>query len=181
MQRLKICILSIMLISLSMFGLTAVAGTPDGQTPAEEEACDKYQGEGARYGLCVAYCEAQDCSGKPKFYDQSCDRIVDNFVKFSVKKGYVTGPKPKGGRIDCRQTSCSPEDVKYCGAKEVSLQNPDTKECESFCTQSYQGLSQNGKALCEKNTLPKWPKCVIKEEPAEPAAEEPAAEAPAAP
>lgn len=167
MQELKISILSIILISLSMFGLTAVAGTPDGQTPAEEQACDKYEGEGARYGLCVAYCEAQDCSGKRKFDDPSCDRIVDNFVKYSLKKGYVAGLKPKGGRIDCRQTACSAEDLKLCGARELSLQNPETKECELFCTSSYQGLSQNGKPLCEKNTIPKWKRCVIKEDPIE--------------
>lgn len=43
-------------------------GTPDSDPPAEEQVCN---GLGGRvWGLCVAYCEAQDCpdSGHP-----SCD------------------------------------------------------------------------------------------------------------
>ncbi len=37
----------------------ALAQTPDGTTPAEEEACDKYVGEGARHGLCIAFTPRQ--------------------------------------------------------------------------------------------------------------------------
>lgn len=37
------------------------ASTPDGQTPANEGVCDELQGATpGLYGLCVAYCEAQD-------------------------------------------------------------------------------------------------------------------------
>jgi len=50
-------------LALCLVGI-AGAQTPDAQTPAEEEACDKYKDEGARYGLCVAYCEAQDCESR---------------------------------------------------------------------------------------------------------------------
>ena len=41
----------------------AYAQTPDGQTPAEETVCDPLQADGVSkglYGLCVAFCEAQD-------------------------------------------------------------------------------------------------------------------------
>ena len=41
----------------------AFAQTPDGQTPAEETVCDALKGDGVSkglYGLCVAFCEAQD-------------------------------------------------------------------------------------------------------------------------
>ncbi len=41
----------------------AVAQTPDGQTPAEETVCDPLMAGGVTkglYGLCVAFCEAQD-------------------------------------------------------------------------------------------------------------------------
>ena len=170
--------LSFMFISLSMFGLAAVAeGTPDGQTPAEEESCLKYEGEGARHGLCIAYCEAQDCRGKSKYEDTSCDRIVDRFVAYSVKKGYVKGPKPKGDRIDCTQSSCTIEDINYCGARGLSLQNPETKECQSFCTSSFEGLNDDGKPLCARTELPKWHKCVIGPVPL-PDEEAPAEEAP---
>lgn len=40
---------------------SAIASTPDGVTPANEGVCDALQGLTAGlYGLCVAYCEAQD-------------------------------------------------------------------------------------------------------------------------
>lgn len=44
---------------------TAAAQTPDGQTPAEETVCDPLMDDGVTkglYGLCVAFCEAQDHS-----------------------------------------------------------------------------------------------------------------------
>ncbi len=51
----------LLFVSLSTFGLTAVAKTPDGQTPAEETVCDVLQSDTpGLYGVCVAYCEAQD-------------------------------------------------------------------------------------------------------------------------
>lgn len=63
MLKLKISILSFTFISLSIFGLQTVAQTPDGQTPAEETVCDPLKADGVSkglYGLCVAFCEAQD-------------------------------------------------------------------------------------------------------------------------
>ena len=63
MKALKNSILSLLFISLSMFGLTALAQTPDGETPANEGVCDALQADGTTkglYGLCVAFCEAQD-------------------------------------------------------------------------------------------------------------------------
>lgn len=50
-------------ISLSIIGLPALAQTPDGMTPANEGVCDILQADGTTkglYGLCVAFCEAQD-------------------------------------------------------------------------------------------------------------------------
>ncbi len=40
-----------------------LAQTPDGETPANEGVCDVLQADGTTkglYGLCVAFCEAQD-------------------------------------------------------------------------------------------------------------------------
>jgi hypothetical protein len=42
---------------------TTLAGTPDGLTPPNEGVCDPLQADGISkglYGLCVAFCEAQD-------------------------------------------------------------------------------------------------------------------------
>ncbi len=37
-------------------------GTPDGETPANEDVCDELiESTPGLYGLCVAFCEAQDC------------------------------------------------------------------------------------------------------------------------
>jgi len=46
-----------------MYALPVAAETPDGQTPAEETVCDPLREDGITkglYGLCVAFCEAQD-------------------------------------------------------------------------------------------------------------------------
>jgi hypothetical protein len=62
--------LSLMFIALSMLGQTAVASTPDGQTPANEGVCDELMADGTTkglYGLCVAFCEAQDFSDENLF------------------------------------------------------------------------------------------------------------------
>jgi len=46
---------------LSVPGGPVLATTPDGDTPANEHVCDVLKGGTAGlYGLCVAYCEAQD-------------------------------------------------------------------------------------------------------------------------
>jgi hypothetical protein len=46
-----------------MAGLTAMASTPDGETPAVETVCDPLNADDVTnglYGLCLAFCEAQD-------------------------------------------------------------------------------------------------------------------------
>jgi hypothetical protein len=51
-------------LALGAFALTpTMAQTPDGQTPANEGICDDLRADGITkglYGLCVAFCEAQD-------------------------------------------------------------------------------------------------------------------------
>jgi len=54
-------------IVLLMFALPVAAETPDGQTPAEETVCDPLREDGTTkglYGLCVAFCEAQDIADR---------------------------------------------------------------------------------------------------------------------
>ena len=61
MQKFIFCGFGV--LSLSLFPLPASAQTPDGQTPAEETVCDPLRATGVTkglYGLCVAFCEAQD-------------------------------------------------------------------------------------------------------------------------
>lgn len=53
----------VLMTGLAGFSSSAVAMTPDGETPANEGVCDDLMVGGITkglYGLCVAYCEAQD-------------------------------------------------------------------------------------------------------------------------
>ena len=79
MNRLVMCLMVLAIICLYS---PAVAQTPDGETPAQEDAC---AGEsGAAYGLCNAYCEAMDCdSANPQASDQACDKVLDRFLNIT--------------------------------------------------------------------------------------------------
>jgi len=63
------------LLGLALAPVSALAygdGTPDTDPPAEEVWCDGLAGR--LWGLCVAYCEAQDC---PASEHPSCDVLRD--------------------------------------------------------------------------------------------------------
>lgn len=63
----------------------STAQTPDGQTPANEGVCDELKADGITkglYGLCVAYCEAQDCDDDGMLTDQcvpSSEKILATY------------------------------------------------------------------------------------------------------
>jgi hypothetical protein len=58
-----------------------IAETPDGTTPANEGACDelKTNATPGLYGLCVAYCEAQDLDTFEK--EPTNSKILENYNK----------------------------------------------------------------------------------------------------
>ena len=57
---------------------TAIPKTPDGETPAQEAACD---GDPA-FGLCNAYCESMDCdNASPHASDRACERVLASYVE----------------------------------------------------------------------------------------------------
>ena len=57
-------------------------GTPDGQPPAEEQVCDDAGLAGSAYGLCVAFCEANDCDAQLDQPDnRSCSMLRKNYFK----------------------------------------------------------------------------------------------------
>ena len=97
MKQLSICVTTLCaVLALSMNGV-ALAETPDGETPANEGVCDELVGATpGLYGLCVAYCEAQDLD---EFGEQkpSNDRLLAVYDK-----------KRKAGDPDmpCRQAPC---------------------------------------------------------------------------
>jgi hypothetical protein len=92
------------LLTLAVFLSTAIAGsvhvyaegTPDGLTPANEGVCDALQGAAtpSLYGLCVAFCEAQDhfsevypvTEEELANYLATTDRANKIFEKYNARK-----------------------------------------------------------------------------------------------
>jgi hypothetical protein len=71
-----------LVLSLGMLvpGGSATASTPDGETPANEGVCDPlHGGTPGLYGLCVAYCEAQDLDSFDK--EPPRTKILENYDK----------------------------------------------------------------------------------------------------
>jgi len=98
---------------LLMFGLPAAAKTPEGQTPAQANLCDKLKEEGAPkglYGLCVALCEAQGFSGEPT--KQSHEKLRANYNKLS--KGDPEWELPCGADAKTGSDPVPPPVVQVC-------------------------------------------------------------------
>lgn len=67
---------------MAMVSASAMAQTPDGETPANEGVCDVLQAPGVSpglSGLCVAYCEAQDLDSIDK--EPPSTKILANYNK----------------------------------------------------------------------------------------------------
>ena len=72
----KLFILTMLVTAIAAFAVAApaTAQTPDGETPANEGVCDVLIGSTpGLYGLCVAFCEAQDCEAT---YDPATDEVT---------------------------------------------------------------------------------------------------------
>ena len=54
-------------------------GTPDESPPAQEAVCDDQIG--AAYGLCVAFCEANDCDQFPN--KKACEVLRANYTRIT--------------------------------------------------------------------------------------------------
>lgn len=68
------------LVALASISGSVHATTPDGETPANEGVCDAlHGGTPGLYGLCVAYCEAQDLDSFDKNPPNA--RILANYNK----------------------------------------------------------------------------------------------------
>lgn len=79
-RRTAVVLLAAAMLAAPTFALAYGYGTPDGQPPAEERICDPTVGlRGSAYGLCVAYCEANDCELDPD--QHACEVLLANFYK----------------------------------------------------------------------------------------------------
>lgn len=61
-------------------GSVLAQGTPDGETPATETACDGLSG--SELGICNAYCEATDCGDGVNYANiKACESLAKNWAK----------------------------------------------------------------------------------------------------
>jgi len=57
-------------------------GTRDEQPPAEEQVCDDAGLLGSAFGLCVAFCEANDCDAKlDQPDDRACSMLREKYAR----------------------------------------------------------------------------------------------------
>lgn len=109
MYRFFVALVTASLIALAGAALTK---TPDQQTPSQETVCSGLSR--SAFGICNAYCEAQDCDSHPK-PSASCEQLRVNFKRLT-------------GR------SVFPCDLPLCGGAEAPACNgrcPDDKVCAS--------------------------------------------------
>jgi hypothetical protein len=74
---------AVLLLGLALLAspVAYAEGTPDGETPAEEDICTKWGFTGKVQGLCKAFCEAMDCdSSTPQASERACGRVLDNIM-----------------------------------------------------------------------------------------------------
>lgn len=91
-------------IFLSLASTPLFAQTPDGTTPSDEAVCDDLLVEGTTpglYGLCVAYCEAQDCDSYPEGEEpHSCNLLLSNYERKVTKADNGDPAMPCAGPVE---------------------------------------------------------------------------------
>ena len=85
-MKLRFYVASTALFALLCGAGTAVAAgkgkdTRDQIPPSAESVCKDAGQVGAAYGLCIAYCEANDCDAFPD--SPACDVLFDNYTKIT--------------------------------------------------------------------------------------------------
>ena len=69
-------------------------GTPDESPPAEEQVCDDAGLMGSAFGLCVAFCEANDCDQFPD--SKACGVLRANYARITGELGFPCELPPDG-------------------------------------------------------------------------------------
>ncbi len=100
-QRLAAGLLAALALTLAPH--VAGAKTPDGMPPSQETVCDGLVG--AAFGLCNAYCEAQDCDVHPR---PSCDQLRENFLKLTGSSIFPCDPRCGDGVLNQPMEQCDP-------------------------------------------------------------------------
>ena len=67
-------------------------GTRDESPPAEEPVCDDAGLIGAAFGLCIAFCEANDCDDFPN--RKACDVLRSNYARITGELAFPCEIEP---------------------------------------------------------------------------------------
>src|SRR5262245_35311384 len=100
---MRAIIAAVALFLLAVTIHTSSAKTPDGMPPSEEEVCSDLQGHA--FGLCNAYCEAQDCDVHPR---PSCEVLRRNFARLTGSMVFPCDAFCGDGTVDQRTEECDP-------------------------------------------------------------------------
>lgn len=113
--------------AMILFTGTIYAQTPDGETPANEGVCDGLVGATpGLYGLCVAFCEAQDC--EPDFL------AADPFAKCKASSPKILAAYDRKKRADDPDMPCIMTGCPCFTAEEVEEFNwPPGNDNYEFC------------------------------------------------
>lgn len=105
---------------VGLTGNVAMASTPDGMTPANEGVCDVLMDGATKglYGLCVAYCEAQDLDEIGNNKETPNNKILANYRK-KMQSGDPDMP--------CIKTPCP-----CWSADELAVVAPNVMNCIIF-------------------------------------------------
>ena len=88
-MRLRVPLFTAALAAIAFAPGAAIAaghGTPDQTPPADEDVCAEAGLRGAAYGLCVAYCEANDCDEFPD--SKACEQLFENYSKITGEDSF---------------------------------------------------------------------------------------------
>ena len=106
-------------LALAFAPHVAGAKTPDGVPPSQETVCSDLQG--AAFGLCNAYCDAQDCDVHPR---PSCEQLRKNFLKLTGSPIFPCDARCGDGVIQSTE-QCDPPGSAAC---------PGDRVCTTDCT-----------------------------------------------
>jgi hypothetical protein len=115
----------IAVLIFTLLPAASLAKTPDGVPPSQETVCSGLQG--AAFGLCNAYCEAQDCDVHPR---PSCAHLLANFRRITGMPSFPCDVVCGDGAVDPGE-DCDPPGS-LC-ADEVRTCTPDCTCPEPSC------------------------------------------------
>lgn len=105
MKTILHSLLVTLFVALPLLGPSVQAQTPDGETPANEGICDDLQADGITkglYGLCVAFCEAQDVTDESDpVTDEELDAIANSAPSGKILANYNKKKKDTDPGMPC--------------------------------------------------------------------------------